>query len=158
MKSINIPVLVCVFVVATSFSAFGQEWTAEEKELLEAVEGDWEYLKNGNVEALMVNFHDKMLALYGDNPTPLSKSQIEKGNKWIVDNYVPTFIKLKPIAINIVNNVANVFYLYKWESKNREISDSGRRMTTMIREDNKWVSIGSLSASCNKKAPCPYGW
>ena len=158
MKSIVISVLICILIVASGFQALAEEWTAEQKEVWGMVQADWEAYKNGDVKALMDNFHDKMLALDGDNPSTLNKGQIESQNKWLIDNYVPTFIKLKPIAINLVNDVANVFYVFKWESKNKEYSYSGRRMTTMIKENNKWLSIGSLSASCEKPAPCPYGW
>lgn len=158
MKSIIISTLVVFFIVASSFQAFAEEWTTEQKEVWDAVTGRWESIKKGDVEAFMNDFHDKNIDLYSDDPSTLNKNQIENSVKWMISNLVPTYINLKPIAINIVNNVANVFYIYKWESKNREISERGRRMTTMIKENNKWLSIGTLSASCDKPAPCPYGW
>jgi len=158
MKFIYISIMVCIFIVASGFNAFGEEWTAEQKEVWEAVEGHWESLKKGDVEALMDDYHDKMLDLDGEYPTPFNKSQIESATKYRIGYYVPTYINLKPIAINIVSNVANVFYVYKWESKNKDYSQSGRTMTTMLKENNKWLSIGSLSAFCNQPAPCPYGW
>jgi hypothetical protein len=158
MKSIIFFVFVCAFILASGFNAFGEEWTAGQKEVWNAIEKHWEFIKNGNIAATMEIFHDETLVLYGDNPSTLNRSQIESHNKWLIENYVPTYIKLKPIAVNIVNNVANVFFVYKWESKNKEYSQSGRRMTTMVKENNKWLSIGSLSASCDQKAPCPYGW
>jgi len=158
MKRVIISILTGIFIVASSFQVFGEEWTAEQKEVWGVIEGHWEYLKKGDVKALMDNFHEKTLALYSDNPITYNKSLIERGNKRFISNFVPTYIKLKPIAINIVNNVANVFYVCKWESKNKEYSQSGRRMTTMIKENNKWLFIGTLEASCDQKAPCPYGW
>ena len=71
---------------------------------------------------------------------------------------MPTFVKLKPLVINIVENVANVFYLSNWESLNKEISSSSRVLITMIKQDNKWVWIGSLGSSCKRLPPCPYEW
>ena len=158
MKSIIISVFVGVFMVVSSLSSFGQEWTAEQKEVWEMVEKNWESFKKGDLKAFINDYHDKCTILFGDNPSTLNKSQIESENRWQIARKVPTFIRLKPIAINIVNDVANVFYVYKWESKNKEYSQGGRRMTTMIKENNKWITIASLSASCDQKAPCPYGW
>jgi len=158
MKSIIISTLVCFFIVASGFQSFGEEWTAEQKEVWASVEQNWESFKNGDLKAFINGYHEKSIVLYGDNPSTLNKSQIESENNWTIDNYVPTYIKLKPIAVNIVNNIANVFYVFKWESKNKEYSISGRRMATMIKENNKWITIGSFSSSCNKPSPCPYGW
>jgi len=158
MKSIIISIFVCYLIVASGLSAFGQEWTVEQNEVWKTVENNWESLKKGDLKTLINDYHEKSIVLYEDNPSTLNKSLMESENRWRIDREVPTFIKLKPIAINIVNNVANVFYLYKWESKNREMSQSGRRMATMIKVSNKWLIIGSLSASCDQKAPCPYGW
>ena len=70
----------------------------------------------------------------------------------------PTFIKLKPLNVNIFNNVANVFYLFKWESANREYSKAGRLLETWVKQDNKWLEIASLSSWCDKLPTCPYGW
>ena len=158
MKSIIISIVICVFIVVSGFQAFGEEWTAEQKEVWKAVENNWESFKKGDLKAFINNYHEKSIVLYGDNPSITNKSQMESENKWTIDKYVPTYIKLKPIAINMVNNVANVFYVYKWESKNKTYSQSGRRMTTMVKENNKWLTIGSLAASCDQKSPCPYGW
>ena len=158
MKSIITSILVCVFIVISGFQAFGEEWSAEQKEVWEAVERHWEFFKKGDMEALRSNFHDKVLDLWGDNPTPLNRDQIESGNKVLIGYYVYTYIDLKPVAINVVNNVANVFYIYKRESKNREYLQRGRTMTTMVKENNQWIIVGRFSASCDQKAPCPYGW
>ena len=66
--------------------------------------------------------------------------------------------QIRTLSINIVKNVANVFYLYKWESANKEVSDRGRALITFVKQDNKWLAIGSLRTSCDTLPPCPYGW
>lgn len=63
---------------------------------------------------------------------------------------------LKPLNINIFGNVANVYYLYKYDGE--KLKDQGRVMETWVKEGNKWLAIGSLSASCDKNPPCPYSW
>ena len=54
MKSIIIFITVCVFVVASGLHAFGEEWTAEKKEVIETVRAIWEAFKDGDVEATKV--------------------------------------------------------------------------------------------------------
>jgi hypothetical protein len=102
--------------------------------------------------------HDKMLDWWSTNPDPLKKELLRLGYNNLVNRLKPTFVKLEPLAINIVKNVANVFYLYKWESANKEVSDRGRALITFVKQDNKWLAIGSLRTSCDTLPPCPYGW
>ena len=159
MKSIIISILVCVFLVASGLSASGQEWTAEQKEVWEMVKADWEACKNGDVEATMADRHDKALSLYSSNPTPLNSEQVRKQNEgWLNSAHKPTSFNIDPIAISIIDNVAIVYYLYKWESELTGFKQKGRTMNTFIKQNNSWKFIGSLSASCEDKAPCPYKW
>ena len=129
------------------------------KRLWEMVQADWEALKNGDVEAIMANNHDKALSLYSNNPTPLNSEQARKSNEdWLNSDHKPTSLNIDPIAISIIDNVAIVFYLYKWKSELTGFAQKGRTMNTLIKQNNSWKFIGSLSASCEKPAPCPYKW
>lgn len=157
MKSIIISTLVVFFIVASGFQAFGEEWTAEQKEVWSVVEQYYSNIDNGDVASTMKLTHEKALELWSDNPSPLKGSQIKAG----LDNYAsikPT-TKIKPISITVIDHkVANAFYHFKWESKDTTYSNKGRTMQTFIKQDDKWVTIGSFSSSCNKPSPCPYGW
>ena len=138
--------------------AFSQEWTAEQKEVWISVQEFWDTIKKGDVEATLAGQHDKMLDWWSTNPDPLNKEILRSGYNNLVIRFKPTFVKLEPLAINIVKNVANVFYLYKWESANKEVSDRGRALITFVKQDNKWLAIGRLGTSCDTLPPCPYGW
>jgi hypothetical protein len=50
-------ILLGIFLFWNS-KAFGQEWTAEQKEVWEAVQASWEAGKKGNVEAVLAMKHD----------------------------------------------------------------------------------------------------
>ena len=153
-----ISLFLCVFIVFWGFQVLAQDWTPEQKEVWVWVQGYWENIKKGDVEAALAGQHDKMLAWSSMNPDPLKKELIRlELNNW-VGRSKPTFVKLKPLAINIVKNVANVFYLFKWESANKEVSGRGRELITLVKQNNKWLAIGSLGSSCDKLPPCPYGW
>ena len=158
MARVSVSIILCGMIVFWGFQVFGQDWTAEQKEVWVSVQGFWENIKKGDVEAALAGQHDKMLAWSSMNPDPLKKELIGSDyNRW-VSRFKPTFVKLEPLAINIVKNVANVFYLYKWESANKEVSARGRTLITLVKQDNKWLAIGSLSSSCDSLPPCPYGW
>ena len=158
LKKAFIALSICGMIVFWTSQAIGEDWTAEQKEVWAAVQAGWEALKNGDVKAATAGQHDKMLAWFSMNPDPFKKELIRlELNNW-VGRFKPTFVKLKPLAINIVMNVANVFYLFKWESANKEVSDRGRILITLVKQDNKWLAIGSFGSSCDTLPPCPYGW
>ena len=58
MKSLTISILVCIFMVASGLQAFGEEWTPEQKEVIETVRAIWEAFKDGDIEAIMAKKHD----------------------------------------------------------------------------------------------------
>ena len=61
---IYLSVMVCVFIVASSFQALGEEWTAEQKEAIETVRAIWEAFKDGDVEAIMARVPEKSQHLF----------------------------------------------------------------------------------------------
>ena len=151
-------IFLVIIVVLSGFHAFGEEWTAEQKEVWASVEGFWDSIKRGDVESALSRHHDKMIVWLSENPDPSKKNQTREEYYTLVNRSVPTFIKLKPLNITIIEHVANVFYLIKWESLNKEISSSDRELITMKKKNNKWVWIGHMGSSCKRPPPCPYGW
>ena len=158
MARVSVSIILCGMIVFWGFQVFGKDWTAEQKEVWVSVQGFWETIKKGDVEATLAGQHDNMLDWFSTNPDPLQKEILRSAYNNLVDRLKPTFVKLEPLSINIFKNVANVFYIYKWESANKEISDKGRALVTLVKQDNKWLAIGSLRASCDALPPCPYKW
>ena len=153
-----ISLFLCGIIVFWGSQAIGKDLTAEQKEVWAAVQANWETFKQGDVEAALAIKHDEMIAWFSSNPDPLKKEYLREAyNNWF--NWsVPTFFKLEPSNIHIFNNVANVFYFYSWQSANKEIFDKGRVLETWVKQDNKWLMIGSLSSSCARLPSCPHGW
>lgn len=156
MKSITISTLICMLILASGFNALAEEWTADQKEVWKVIDNIWMSAKNadGNEKALLEGLHDNFICLYGDKSMLFDKDRLVMKNK----AWKPTSIELKPLAINIVMNVANVFFLFKWEDNKRGWSQRGRRMETLIKENDRWLSIGNFSSLCDKPSACPYGW
>jgi hypothetical protein len=156
MKSIIITILVITFIVFSSLQALAEEWTAEQKEVWKVIDNNWMSAKtaDGNEDVLLEGLHDSFICLYGDKYMLFDKSQVITQNKV----WKPTHIELKPLAINIVMNVANVFYMYKWEDEKNGWSQRGRRMETLIKQNDRWLSIGNSSSLCDETSYCPSWW
>jgi hypothetical protein len=77
MKSVIIFITVCVFVVASGLQAFGEEWTAEQKEVWKTVEAQWELILKGDFEALVENYHKDVLIWWPQNSNPSRKESME---------------------------------------------------------------------------------
>jgi hypothetical protein len=148
--------LLCIVIVFWSFQAIGEEWTAEQKEVWASVQANWETIKKGDVEAALAMKHDDMVAWYGENPEPLRKELMKQSYlNWFNSDKLVSY-KLRLLTINIFNNVANVFYLYKYEGE--KFSNIGRAFETWVKQDNKWLAIGSFDSSCEYLPRCPHVW
>jgi len=148
--------LLSIVIVFWGFQAIGEEWTAEQNEIWTFVQANWEAIKKGDVEAALAMKHDYMVAWHNSDPEPLKKELIKQSYiNWANSDKLVSY-KLRPLTINIFNNVANVFYLYKYEGE--KYSNRGRALETWIKQDNKWIAIGSLDSSCDFPPRCPHVW
>jgi hypothetical protein len=157
MRTITISIFIAVFIISIGHQTFGEEWTQDQKEIWSVIQADWEANKNGDVESTLTCRHDKVLSIYSYDSSPYNKDQIRTSNQyWLYSDDRPTSYNIKPIAIGIIDNVAIVFYWYEWRSDLTGSSDKGRSMNTLIKLNNKWVTVGSMDASCIRPAPRPY--
>jgi len=60
----------------------------------------------------------------------------------------PVSFELNPLAINIVGNIATVFFYFKWEGKSPSEPYRGRNFQVYIKQDGKWKLLGSMSCPC----------
>ena len=153
---ILIPFLLCGLLVFWSFQATGEEFTEAQKEVWKTVQTNWEALKNADIEAYMALKHDDAAVWWGNRAHPFfNKSgeiKIQYKSWWNWDKIVS--YKIWPEAIQIFNNVATVYYRVDW--KGTKIHDRARIFETWIKEDNRWIQIGSLSSSCDKISTCVF--
>jgi ketosteroid isomerase-like protein len=143
---------ICGIIVFWGYQVFGQEWTAEQKEVWKAVEADTELFKQGDVDGILGGRHDDVAVWWGNKAYPLDKNGVASGYKRWFNWDKPVKWELEPYAIKVIGNVAVVFYTWKWTGKSN--SRKGRKMNTYIKQDNRWLLIGSLNADCDKPPPC----
>jgi hypothetical protein len=156
MARISVSIILFSMIFLGSFQVFGQEWTTEQKEVWKTVEANWKAIKNGNIEALLELKHDKVLIWNRPHPEPITKDMLKVIYKDWFEREKTTSAKIRPLNINIFNNIANVYYLYKYEGV--KYFDKGRILETWIKLDNKWIQIGGLSSSCDTAPNCPHVW
>jgi hypothetical protein len=147
-----ISLFLCGIIVLWGSQIFGQDWTAEQKEIWEVVKADYEKFKQGDLEGLSPSRHEDIIIWWGSESVPFDKKAALFKYKGWFDYDKPVKWELEPLAIKIVGNVASVFYLYKFSGS--KTSGSGRDMETWIKQDNKWIMINTFGASCDKLPPC----
>jgi hypothetical protein len=64
LTTVSISVFLGIIIVFSGFQAFGEEWTAEQKEVWEAIEQYNKYIENGDVDSAMALIHENALDLY----------------------------------------------------------------------------------------------
>jgi hypothetical protein len=150
---IFIPIILCGIMVLWSVQAFGEEWTAAQKEVWNVIEDNWIKVVEGDLKAIEAGIHDDALSWKYNKETPLKKDGTMFGYERWVKFARPVTYELKPYAIQILGDIANVFYSYKWKSKGRH-SGHSRVLMTLKKENGKWLRISLISASCEKLPYC----
>ena len=132
-----------------------EDWSPEQKEVWSVIENRWENIKQGDYKAFEASVHDDAIVWWGRNALPLQKDLI-MGNyqRWITRTaFRPETYQLELFAIQIIGDIANVFYSYNWKSKSGT-SNRARVLASLTKQNGKWLWISSMSSSCNKLPAC----
>jgi len=122
--------------------AFGQEWSAEQKEVLQMEIKYWDLLKEKNLKGYMELLHKDFIGWPHWSPKPAGRDGIEKGTlPWY--QYVTSY-DLKPEAINIFDKFAIIYYRFSWPGPSGG-NVSGRIGHFWMKQDGKWQIIGGYS-------------
>jgi hypothetical protein len=145
--------LFCVVIVFWGYQVYGEEWTDAQKDVWKNVVSYWEYCKQGDAETISANYYaEDSFEWWYDKAVPLGKKAvIPLLKEWFLYDK-PSSYELEPVNIHIVDNVAIVFYLWKYQGN--ILSNSGRNLDTYIKKDNKWKFIGGMNSSCEKPLMC----
>jgi len=149
---ISISILLCGILVFWSSQVSGQTWTDAQKEVWITIEGFWEKLILGDVEAIMAANHEDNLEWWTNKKRPYGKNDLRANyQSWFAYDK-PLSYELEPLNINIVGDVAVVFYMHKW---NGNIwSAWNRQISTLIKQNNKWKHIGGMACPCDTRPNC----
>ena len=149
------PLLISGAIALWGFQASAEEeWTAEQKEVLKLMKLSWEAIRNGDAEAMLPHTAEGFLDWWPGDPKPFGEKYfVQKYNLWFRGNKPFTY-ELKPVAVNIIDNTANVFYHYKWTGEKSPETISGRQFSVFVKQDGKWKFMGTMGCQCNRRPFC----
>ena len=113
---------------------------------------DVENFKTGDVDKIMEKRHDDFITWWGHNALPFNKDMAPYQYKGWFSYEIPKNFERNPLTIKISGNIAIVAYTY--EISGELYSDSGRSFDVWVKQNNKWLLLGSTGASCEKPATC----
>lgn len=152
MATVFITLFFCGIVIFWGSHVIGQEWTAEQKEIWELVEADYELFKQGDLQGILASRHDDVVIWSGIHLFPMNKKALRNNYKnWFASDK-PVNWELKPLDIKVSGNVASVFYEYKFSGK--RFSGHGRSVLTWVKQNRKWLIINGMTCSCEKLPSC----
>ena len=83
---IIVSVILFGIILLLNSKAFGQDWTAEQKEVWDVVVADYELFKEGDVEGILASRHDDVAILYANKKVLLDKQLLKLNYKLSVLN------------------------------------------------------------------------
>ncbi len=146
----SLALLVLIIGVFWGMQSFGQEWSAEQKEITNVIKTVWDSLVKGDYETVDKLWHkdgswwNAALALPQDKTTYLGGLKKVK---------FPS-AEVKPVEVKVIGNTALMHYYYSFTVEGNSNVMNGRAAATLTKQDGKWIVIGLLMSSCSQLPPC----
>lgn len=154
MKKIFIGALAAlIFTLLATAPLHAQEWSAAQKEVWKNVEAYWALDAAGNLDGFMSYFHDNYMGWDINEPLPMDKASVRKFVDYEYKTTKTLVYNIKPVAINVFNNVAIVDYYYSRimkDAEGKEKGRSGRWADIVMKQGDKWVLIGDHGGRTSK--------
>jgi hypothetical protein len=139
-------VLVSVLCFQGSF-AYGQEWTAAQKEIWSIQKKAWELWKKGEMDAFKELFHEDCILWYSRYGALWTKANLYGWPSWIES------FDLQPFLVKVSGDVAIIVYISNYETPSYK---SKARFTNVWKKQNgKWKILLEMANECEKPTPCP---
>lgn len=138
------------FLFFGGVQAFGQEWSAEQKEVWKMEITYWDFFKEGDIKGYMELWHKDVIAWPHWAQKPVGKEALEKATA-VAPWFKLLSYDLKPLAINIVGNFAFIYYRFNNNVRADNQISSGRIGHIWMKQDGKWQIIGGYSGGSNTK-------
>jgi len=142
--------LLCVIplvVLLCSTWTFGKEWSAEQKEALNAFNSYIAACLQGNIKDMKTYWHPKHVGWNYAQALPMKYDTFQKFEEDFIENYKFRKFEIDPLEIQVEGNLAIIHLNYDdifSDSAGKEISASGRWTTIMLKQDKKWVIMSSV--------------
>ncbi len=130
--------------------SFGQELSAEQKEVTNVIKIVWDSLVKGDYETVDKLWHKDGAWWGAAFDLPQDKNTYLGGLKKIK---FPS-AEVKPVEVKVVGNTALMHYYYSFTVAGNSNVMSGRAAATLTKLDGKWIVVGLLMSSCSQLSPC----
>ena len=131
----------CVFLIKSA-PLHAEEWSVEQKDVLNSFEKFRAAYLQGNLEEVMSYLHPKFSRWNYAQANPLNKDAASKIIEDNLKNNKMTKFEVKPLVIQVEGNIAILHVNYEEnlrDSTDKETSSSGRWSATMLKQDNNWL-------------------
>lgn len=138
------PMWPSVLLLAFAGTVSAQTWSAEQQEIWEFEEAQWQMAKNEDMSWMDTMVHPNLSFWDIDQQSPQNKASLGRWTRYNSSNNTVLEQELFPIAITITGNLAVVHYRYvvarENYKKDRE-TVSGRYTDILLKEGGKWMFI-----------------
>lgn len=119
------------------------KWTEEKKIVWKTVKEYTRKIMTGEIEGFLKYFHKNYSSWNYFEELPVNKSDIQAELQYLPKLKINSY-KLKPVSVQIINEVAIVHYYYSAEFKNSEgikKIKSGRYTDILLKDLETWMLI-----------------
>lgn len=145
-------VVLCCAVIAPA--ALAQQWTPAQMEVWKNVEAYSAKSAAGDLEGFLSYVHDDYIGWDISEPMTTSKARLRKFLDYSFKNYKTELSDIQPVAINIFDDVAIVYYHFTYVSKSTDAKKeevSGRWADVLMKQGEKWVLIGDHGGATSEE-------
>lgn len=140
-----------VVLVSYSIGSVAQEWSEEQTEIYNKIEGRQNAYKAKDFEEFLQSMH-KNFSAWADSGIEFPVDKQYANEVWVQSEgkqYTMLDFKFEPLEIVITDNIAICYlkYVEKFMDNDvgREISVSGKLATTLIKENGQWLILANFS-------------
>ena len=152
IKNLLISLFCTTLIVSTPKFSSAQEWTKEQKEVLQATETMFKYWANRDIEKYMTCLHDDFTGWFATDPLPLDKTSLQKWESFNLKNSKILEYEVKPVAITVSGDIGLIhYYLTVIREDDNVIKLVYSRWTDIYKKENdKWLNIGTHGIRMDK--------
>ena len=153
MRNGTIVGLTLCFSLMAGPAALAQEWSQAQTEVWKNVEAYWARDAAGDTDGFLSYVHDRYIGWDLNEPITSNKSRFRKFIAHSHATEKTVLYDIQPLAINVFNDMAVVYYHYTFIAKNadgKEDDRSGRWADILMKQDSKWVLVDDDGGSTSE--------
>ena len=142
----SILIVLCLTLLSSS-QLFGQEWSAEQKEVLENMKTRNDIFAQKDIDGGMEYIHDNVISWVSVDSLPKNKTTLRNNISKTFETLKNFTYDIKPVAIKIYGNTAIICYYASFQFNfldGTERIQNTRSTEICMKEGDKWVGIGNV--------------